>query len=283
MADRPRPPNNEGHDQTQPGEYFGDTIWERTLSGLRLTLSTYEPCRTQPWHRHVHPTFFLLLAGSHRDHTKRGTHNQAPYTLVFHPSSTAHAGELGRGKVRGLNIEYEPRWLLRHHLAESDLRDYRAFHSALARLVSLRFLATAFQRAARVEAELEMLAFELLLPLVQGETRDKSVPRWFPRVESFLDAHFRDSISLRDVAREAGIHPVYLARVFRRVKGSNLSEHLRSLRLAEAAHLVLQGESLASAAHAAGFADQAHFCRSCATAFGFSPKGLWPARQALQR
>ena len=53
-----------------------------------------------------------------------------------------------------------------------------------------------------------------------------------------------------------------------------------ALRLVEAGRLVLQGESLATAAHAAGFSDQAHFSRRFSREFGFSPKGLWPVRRS---
>jgi AraC family transcriptional regulator len=97
-----------------------------------------------------------------------------------------------------------------------------------------------------------------------------------------LRARFRESVGLRHVAREAGVHPVYLARVFRRRHGCSVGEYLRVLRLVEAGRLVLEGAALAQAAHEAGFADQAHFSRCFSGAFGFTPKGLRPARTLLQ-
>jgi AraC-like DNA-binding protein len=269
--------------QLGPSEYFGEAIWERSLSGLRLTLSHYQPCHTQPWHCHVRPTFFLLLTGDHRDHTKHQIFRQAPCTLVFHPTTTSHAGELGHCPVRGLNVEYAPEWLAKHHLGESDLGTYRALGSPRDRLSALRFLATAFQSGARADAELEMQAFELLAPLPSRKSIEPAAPRWFGRADEFLQASFRDSISLRDVAREAGVHPVYLARVFRRRQGCSVSEYLRILRLNEAARLVMEGAPLAQAAYSAGFADQAHFSRCCSSIFGFSPKGLRSVRQAFQK
>jgi transcriptional regulator GlxA family with amidase domain len=60
-----------------------------------------------------------------------------------------------------------------------------------------------------------------------------------------------------------------------------VGDYLRTLRLTEAAGLVMQGASLAHAAYAAGFADQAHFCRCCSANLGFSPGELCPARQAF--
>jgi AraC-like DNA-binding protein len=267
-----------------PGEYFGSPVWERRSGGLLLTLSVYRTGRIQPWHCHANPTFFLLLAGDHRDHSRQGGFDQPAFSLVYHPTTSAHAGEQGERGMRGLNIEYEPYWLERHGLSERDLGGYRPLDSALTCLASLRFLATAFQPGERAETELETQALEFLEPLVARPARSAagSAPRCLGTAEDFLRARFRESVSLRDVARESGVHPVYLARVFRQRFGCSVSQYLRAVRLVEAGQLVLQGASLAQAAYAAGFADQAHFSRCFSQAFGFTPKGLWPARDSLR-
>jgi AraC family transcriptional regulator len=267
-----------------PGEYFGGTLWERRCGGLLLTLSEYRPGPTQPWHCHANPTFFLLLAGDHCDHSRHGSFEQPAFSLVYHPTTNPHAGELGLHGMRGLNIEYEPSWLERHGLRADDLGGYRPLDSAGVRLAALRFVATAFQAGDHAAADLQTQALELLDPLVVRPAGPglHSPPRWLRSAEEFLRAHFRESVSLRDAAREAGVHPVYLARVFRRQHGRSVSEFLRAMRLVEAGRLVLQGASLAHAAYACGFSDQAHFSRRFSREFGFSPKGLWPARRAQQ-
>jgi AraC family transcriptional regulator len=268
----------------EPGQYFGTPVWERRGGGLRLTLSAYRQGAAQPWHCHANPTLFLLVAGEHRDHTPREAFDQPAFSLVYHPTTQVHAGEAGPRGLRGLNIEYEPAWLQRHALAEGDLAGYRPLDSAGSRLGALRFLATAFGAGGRAEGDLETQALELLEPVVArpGRAGPGPAPRWLRTAEDFLRARFREPVSLRDAAREAGVHPVYLARVFRRRHGRSVSEHLRALRVAEAGGLVLQGAPLAQAAYEAGFADQAHFSRCCARELGFSPKGLLPARSCLR-
>src|SRR5262245_28555567 len=121
-----------------PGEFFGEAVWGRQFGGLRLTLSAYRPGLAQPWHDHSHPTFFLLLAGGHRDHSPRGGFDQPPFSLVYHPAGYAHSGEHGPRGMRGLNIEYEPGWLARNELVERDLGGYRPLDSGPARLAALR-------------------------------------------------------------------------------------------------------------------------------------------------
>jgi AraC family transcriptional regulator len=263
-----------------PGEYYGASVWQRRCDGLLLTLSAYPRAEAQRWHCHANPTFFLLLSGSHCDHTRHLDFEQPTFSLVYHPTTHPHAGEPGPDGMRGLNIEYEPGWLDRHGLEVSALGTYRPFASPRSRLAALRFVATAFRSGDHATADLQTLALELLVPLVDGHSPTELYPPWLGRCEEFLRAHFRESISLRDAAREAGVHPVYLARVFRARHGCSVSDYLRTLRLVEAGRLVLQGESLATAAHAAGFSDQAHFSRRFSREFGFSPKGLWPVRRS---
>jgi AraC family transcriptional regulator len=243
-----------------------------------LTLTAYRRSLAQPWHCHANPTFFVLLAGTHLDHSRHAEFEQPPFSLVYHPTTSVHAGEPGPRGMRGLNIEYEPRWLDRHELRAEDLGDYRPLASPRARLAAVRFVATAFQPGHHAAADLQTRALEFLAELVDGPAESGLAPAWLRRAEDFLRTYFREPVSLRDAAREAGVHPVYLARVFRRRNGRSVSGYLTLLRLAEAGRLVLEGASLVEASHAAGFSDQAHFSRRFSRECGFSPKKLLPVR-----
>jgi AraC family transcriptional regulator len=182
--------------------------------------------------------------------------------------------------MRGLNIEYQAGWLERHELRAADPGGCRPLVSPTARLAALRFAAAAFQVGDQAVADLHTQGLELLALMASPLTgRGLGLERpWLGRAEEFLRAHFREPVSLRDAAREARVHPVHLARVFRRRYGLPVSAFLQSLRLVEAGRLVLQGTSLVDAAHAAGFSDQAHFSRLFSREFGFSPKRMRPAR-----
>jgi AraC family transcriptional regulator len=154
------------------------------------------------------------------------------------------------------------------------------------RLAVLRLVCLAARPGPAAWAELHAQAVELLEPLVRSPARPASPgrPPWLRRAELFLHASFRSPVSLRDVAREAGVHPVYCARVFRRHHGCPVSAYLRALRVAEAGRLVLQyGQSLAQAALEAGFADQAHLSRSFRRQIGFSPRTVALAQACLLR
>jgi AraC family transcriptional regulator len=260
-----------------PVPYFGQTLRERQSNGLGVNMSLYPPGR-QPLHVHEHPTFSMLIAGRARDLSRSWSHEQPVLSVVFHPTTEPNANEIGPGGTLGCTLEYQPAWLQLHGLTEQDLGGYRFLApSVWSRLACLRLLGIAFEQGPNAEADLETLALEMLEPLVQPLTLPPAspAPRWLLRAEEFLHAHFRSSVSLRSAAREAGVHPVYFARVFRRHHGCSVSAYLHALRLTEAAELILQhGLSLVEAACTAGFADQAHLTRCCARSLGFTPKRI---------
>jgi AraC family transcriptional regulator len=102
-----------------------------------------------------------------------------------------------------------------------------------------------------------------------------AVPSWLSRGEEFLRAHFRSPISLSQAAREAGIHPIYFARVLRRRHGCPVSAYVRALRLTAAGEQIVGGsQPLAQVACEAGFADQAHLTRWFSRVIGLTPGAL---------
>jgi AraC family transcriptional regulator len=270
-----------------PGQFFGEVSHRRGGDGLVLNLARYRPGREQPFHVHAHPTIFAVIRGLHRDLTRRSRLEQEEFSLAFHATDEPHAGAVGPGGVLGLNLEYEPAWLERHGLCERELGGYRMLApSVWARLAVLRLVCVTTGAAPGDEAELHAQGLELLEPFVhaRGPDASPSTPSWMHRAEEFLHAHFRSPVSLRDAAREARVHPVYLARAFRRRHGCPVSAYLRALRLAEAGRLILRRrETLAGAALAAGFADQAHLTRCFRRHFGFTPRIVRAAANAVDR
>jgi AraC family transcriptional regulator len=267
-----------------PGEYLGLSHWQKHLSGLVLTLSSYRPGLEQSWHAHTRPTIFLLLDGTHHDRSPRQTWEQAELTAIFHPVTEPHATEVGPDGMLGLNVEYPHEWLSEYGLRFGDLGGCRMLDSASSRLTVLRLLGALLEAGPSAVAELESAAFELLdhCVVLARLPHQSRAPVWLSRVDEYLRAAFQLPISLRDVAHEVGVHPVHCARVFRRHRGCSVGLYLRMLRLISAGQLVVcRGQSLSQAAYRVGFADQPHFTRLCRRALGFSPKTLARIRRGL--
>ncbi len=90
-----------------------------------------------------------------------------------------------------------------------------------------------------------------------------SPPAWLTRAAEIIEKDYHDSVRIDDVARAVGVHPVYLARMFRKHRGCSPRDFLSFLRLRGSANALLtSGESICSIAGSFGFYDQAHFSRA---------------------
>ena len=79
-------------------------------------------------------------------------------------------------------------------------------------------------------------------------------------------------LSLSLLAVEAGVHPVYLARVFRACYHCSIGDYLRARRLDAAVEELLAGaRSACDVGLSAGFYDQSHFSRTFKEATGVAP------------
>jgi AraC family transcriptional regulator len=141
------------------------------------------------------------------------------------------------------------------------------------------WLAMGLYRELRASDQLSPLAIEgLALELVAQAGRDLAVlpgvrpPAWLERVKEFITVHFREQVTLAEMAREAGVHPVHLVTVFRRHMRCTPFDFLRRLRVDFAAGQLVHSETpLVEIALTAGFADQSHFCRLFKIMTGMTP------------
>jgi len=79
---------------------------------------------------------------------------------------------------------------------------------------------------------------------------------------------------LAELATAVGLSPSRLAHLFRAQTGLPVRRYLLWLRLGDALQQLAHGVSLTTAAHAAGFADSAHFSRTFRAMLGITPSAL---------
>jgi len=113
---------------------------------------------------------------------------------------------------------------------------------------------------------------DLLAMLTARPARPTSPPEWLVRTMDAMREEWHPSLTVADVARRAGVHPVYLARCVRRWYDVGLGEELRHIRLTAAAGALAAGrETVSRVAHRNGFADEPHFCREFSRSTGMTP------------
>jgi AraC family transcriptional regulator len=92
------------------------------------------------------------------------------------------------------------------------------------------------------------------------------------RILELMDARADNSLTLTDLAGEAGLSPTHFARAFKESVGRAPHQHLMAVRLERARRLLESpNAALADVAARAGFADQAHLTRLFKRQFGVTP------------
>ena len=97
-------------------------------------------------------------------------------------------------------------------------------------------------------------------------------PPWLEPVASSIHERVSEPVRVVDLAMQAGVHPVHLARTFRRHYGCTIGEYSRRLRIERARHALADGDrSICAIALSNGFSDQAHFTRRFKELIGVPP------------
>lgn len=91
------------------------------------------------------------------------------------------------------------------------------------------------------------------------------------RAIEYLQAHAREDVSLDALAAAAHLSKYHLAREFTRRVGRPPHAYHLHVRLGQARHLLVAGQSSAEVAQTLGFADQSHFTLAFRRAFGVTP------------
>ena len=229
---------------------------------------------------HEHPSVHVcvVLAGGFVEREADGWRDVGPGTLRV-SGAARHDIDFGPAGARCLVIEAEPgaaaalSGLARARFLEAD--DW------LAQVIRRIEAADAPNDPARALV-LDGLSTELMAQLERRlGGRSGPPPPWLRRVRELVEDH-HGNVSVAQLAHEAGVHRVQLARQFRAHFGIPVTVYARQVRIRTAQRLLLATDTpLAQVAAHAGFADQAHLTRVLRAALGNTPGRL--RRSGLHR
>lgn len=237
----------------------------------RVREVSYRPHLLQPRHAHAETTVTLVVAGSLRETVGRAQETARALSIVVKPGDTEHADQFGPRGTRTVQIGLTSEEGKSLREWEPAARQWRWTHAGPAVPAFLRLLAF-LRTSPNDDVLLERAVMDVLSSLreLRGETRGDP-PVWLAQVREEMD-DVGAGVRVRDVAARAGVHPVYLARQFRRYFGSSVVSYLQRRRVTRAADLIASScLPLSTVAFQAGFADQSHLNRSFRSGTGFTP------------
>ncbi|TFY96662.1 helix-turn-helix transcriptional regulator [Ramlibacter humi] len=165
---------------------------------------------------------------------------------------------------------------------EPETAQGRALAARLGGGVELLGRSTVAACAARLQAAWEVeksygavraACMDLVRELSGAAPNTPSDPRVLAAIE-YVRERAGQGVSLADVAKAAHLSPERFRHLFVEETGMALRTYLLWRRLLHVWTLLMAGETLSGAAHAAGFADSAHLSRTARTMFGLPPSVL---------
>ncbi|MCB1025368.1 MAG: helix-turn-helix transcriptional regulator, partial [Acidobacteria bacterium] len=121
---------------------------------------------------------------------------------------------------------------------------------------------------------IEAIVLDLLVE-VSRESSQNTEPNssgWIVKAKEYLHDSFSEPITLKNAAKAVGVHPVHLARTFRRQFGCSIGEYVRFLRVEFAKSQISSTKKpLAEIALCSGFSDQSHLSKTFKNLAGITP------------
>jgi len=244
----------------------------REVSGFSLVEFNYPPNVEIPAHAHEQANFCMAIEGGCVELYGSKVREYKPFTLDFLPPHQTHSLKTSTGGMRAFSIDIAPQWLWR--MRECSLNVEDSVHCRDDALIQLLIkLYHEFQNLDEASPlSVEGLAMEMLAEVSRSRIRELSPPSWLRKARDIIRQQFSLDLSLEEIAREVRVHPVSLARGFRKHYHCTAGEYVRSVRIGYACREMIAAKTpLAEIASAAGFSDQSHFTRTFKRLKGMTP------------
>lgn len=236
--------------------------------GVRVDEMAYEKGLCVARHSHETANFIYSISGTHWSAHSRGGDLCAPGTMRFLPAGEPHENYFPQGS-RCLGIE------LRQSMV--DLAgEHGGVRCSPGEVRRAGVYGARLYREFRGADDLSPLAIEsaALELMVSGRPeRHGRTPLWLRRIRELLHEQAGTRVTLVELSRTVGRHPVQISRQFHHYFGCTISEYIRRVRVARAQSLLARGNaSVAEVALACGFCDQSHFTTAFRRLAGLPPR-----------
>jgi AraC family transcriptional regulator len=246
------------------------SLRKKQIGPFRIVEKSYSAGAALALHEHETAFVSFLLAGAYIEVSRHEERNCSAGTVIWHPKTEAHADRFHSGGGHVLDLEIDPAWLDDAAWEPKSVARARMFCGGLPYSLGLRM----YRELTTDSHRTEDVATELLGFFFTG-TFERLPPSWFNRALEICGDTDQQTLSLATLGRAVGVHPVHVARSFRRFLGYTFGDHLAKIRIRKAFELLLNSKTpIVDVAYACGFADHAHLCRNFKQSTGLTPSAF---------
>ena len=254
------------------GEHYGSVFHKRRTDTAVFSESVYQQCMDLPEHSHELGFFTLIMDGYYSEILGSKSVVYEPQTVLWRQAELLHKDKIEMASSRFFFVEIDRAFGER--LKEYDtVPDHLAERNGALTCLASRLRSEIVADDASSPLIIDGITLELLGMLVrEGRARESHAPKWLLRVVERLNEDFAQPVTSESLAADAGVHPVYLASVFRRFHNETIGDYVQKKRVMRATSLLEKVEiPLTDIALDCGFSDQSHFTRVFKRRTGMTP------------
>jgi len=253
------------------GQFFGAVSHRWAADAVVVNRLVHNRARSLPSHAHQAGFVSLMLEGEYRETAGFARFGYQPFSCVYHPPGMDHRDEVGQSGVTLLTLEFKPELFDAMDFAAVNLRPIIDL-SGKRPAWQLMDLYRRISSHTANDLDIESRAVALSFSIVRSSPHVPRDLRSLQRAREFIHAHFADNLTLAQVARSAGVHPVYLGQIFRQEFHETVGEYLNRIRVRAASEFLANSDlPLSTIALELGFYDQSHFSRVFRQITGTTP------------
>jgi AraC family transcriptional regulator len=254
--------------------FHGSVLKVLESGEMRVTEVSYRPHLKNPKHSHEFAYIGITLKGGSTQVCENRVRSSKPWTVMFHPAGEVHADQFHDCGARELNIEITPANLERLCEQYSDRHGAVETNGGKAGWLAARLYAELRLMDNFSRMSIEGLTIELMAEILRSDFKPSAAkaPPWLQQITELIHDRYTERLRLSDLARVVSVHPVHLAREFRRRVGCTIGQQIRQLRIQQACRLLTESnQSLAEISLASGFPEQSQFTKTFRNSVGVTP------------
>jgi AraC family transcriptional regulator len=256
----------------EKGHYLAPAYKTYKAGDLLVGVTEYKhSIETGIWHSHKNPLISYVLYGGNLENRKGAVIERTSGCVNFYHAHESHQNIYKKFPSKHVSIEIESKFLDDFNITERELSlsIQKSKHLTFAFIQILKEVLIADDQS---YSSIEILFLELLKAPSNVRIQQTSPP-WMTTVKEVLNDRWNENISLQELSKEAGVHPITISKHFGKYFSCTLGEYTRSLKIEKAIALIhASNTTLTEIAFTCGFSDQSHFIRVFKSLTGFLPK-----------
>lgn len=262
----------------QHAQFFGYSRNQRDVAGFTIASMRADPTLEVQRHTHATAHFILLLSGQYVTTAYGADPVCVDPAVIYNPPATTHRDRFRGigGRIDGSFVSVAIDSARLHDIADHMLPSEHAVYTNRASAVRLgmRLAREMLHWSDSSPLVAEAICLELAAQAAPENNEERTLrrPAWLRVAYELLHDHCVEGTSISEIARACDVHPVYLARTFRRFFGCSPGEYLRRCRVARAAAMITDTAiPLSTVALQCGYADQSHLNSAFRSAYSTTP------------